>query len=160
MMRWFRRERASVGAAAPAGTAAAERPRRGVLVVDGNIADAAAVVQTGDKVSEMVSTAYSIAKAVGLVARFRYKTILFAHEQIDGSGEDLVRQLRDRGLLEATRLYAMSAGNPTVAAMKYIGLPVDDFLAKPVPPAVLANLLTLPRKAQDRPAPTSDGASP
>ena len=159
MMKWFRREKGSADSSTPAAALPADRPKRGTLVVDGAIADAAAVVQAGDKAGEFVSTAYSIAKAVGLVARFRYKTILFAHEQIDGSGEDLVRQLLDRGLLDATRLYAMTAGNPTVAAMKYIGLPVDDFLGKPVSPAALVNLLTLPRKAKEQPPSPSDGAA-
>jgi DNA-binding response OmpR family regulator len=117
-------------------------------VVDGDIAAAAAAVQVGDKTNEIVSTAYSIGKALGLAARFHYKTILLAHEQIDGTGEDLVRQLKDRGLIDLTRLYTMTRANPTVVAMKYIGLPVDDFLAKPLPPAQLASLLALPRKTE------------
>jgi hypothetical protein len=116
MMKWFRR------GAAPAESAtkpapqvqALERVKRGVLVVDGDIAAAAAAVQVGDKTNEIVSTAYSIGKALGLAARFHYKTILLAHEQIDGTGEDLVRQLKDRGLIDLTRLYTMTRANPTV----------------------------------------------
>lgn len=148
MIRWFRGKRSSGPRPAAAAAPAAERPNRGVLVVDGNIGAAAVVVQVGDKAGEIVSTAYSIGKAVGLITRFRYKTILFDHEQIDGTGEDLVHQIRDRGLVGTTRLYAMTPGNPTVAAMKYVGLPVDDVLAKPVPPVMLASLLKLPRKAE------------
>lgn len=149
MMKWLRRARPPAESAPPPPAAAAtERPKRGVLVVDGSVAAAAAVVQVGDKTNQIVSTAYSIGKALGLATRFDYKTILFDHEQIDGTGEEFVRQLRDRGLIGATRLYAMTGGNPTVVAMKYVGWPIDDFLAKPVPPAQLANLLALPRKTE------------
>lgn len=149
MMKWLRRvPPPAKGDPRPTATTVEERPKRGVLVVDGSIAAAAAVVQVGDRTNQIVSTAYSIGKAVGLAARFDFKTILFDHEQIDGTGEEFVRQLRDRGLIGMTRLYALTGGNPTVVAMKYVGMPVDDFLTKPVPSAQLANLLALPRKAE------------
>lgn len=142
--------------ATPAGAApdaATSRPDRGVLVVEDDGFYASLLARAGERLKEAVSTARNVEEAENLARRFRYKTMFVDHYMVGGNGEAFVRFLRDNNLAGATRIFVMTGENPAVVALKYAGMPVDEFMKKPIPVDRLIELLRLPPRADGGGAP-------
>lgn len=133
-----------------AGSAQAEaRPLRGILVVEDDGFYSSLLVRAGERLKEAVSTARNVDEAQNLAKRFQYKTMFVDHYMVGGNGEMLVRFLKENNLVGATRVFVMTGENPSVVALKYAGLPVDEFLKKPIPVDRLVELLRLPPRSDD-----------
>lgn len=132
-----------------ASAATASRPDRGVLVVEDDGFYASLLVRAGERLKEAVSTARNVEEAENLARRFRYKTMFVDHYMVGGNGEAFVRFLKDNNLAGTTRIFVMTGENPAVVALKYVGMPVDEFLKKPIPVDRLVELLRLPPRADD-----------
>lgn len=137
----------SKGGSAEPAAAADARPERGILVVEDDGFYASLLVRAGERLKEAVSTARNVEEAENLARRFRYKTVFVDHYMVGGNGESFVRFLKDSNLAGTTRIFVMTGENPAVVAMKYGGMPVDDFLKKPIPIDRLVELLRLPPRS-------------
>lgn len=140
------KKKAGGGDAQPA--AAETRLERGILVVEDDGFYASLLVRAGERLKEAVSTARNVEEAQNLTRCFRYKTIFVDHYMVGGNGDSFVRFLKDNNLVDETRLFVMTGENPAVVALKYAGLPVDEFLKKPIPVDRLVELLRLPPRTE------------
>lgn len=138
-----------------AATPAEARISRGILVVEDDGFYANLLVRAGERLKEAVSTARNVEEAQNLAKRFHYKTMFVDHYMVGGNGETFVRFLKENDLAAATRVFVMTGENPSVVALKYVGLPVDEFLKKPISVDRLVELLRLPPKTDDAAASSS-----
>ena len=119
------------------------RQVKDVLLVDDDPVYVRALSRIAEKSGlDSVSVARDIEEAERLAAMFRYRTILLDHFMVKGNGNFFVRWLVSNNIADGSAIYVMS-GEPIAELTHYYeGLPVAQFLSKPIGVNTLASLFT------------------
>ncbi|MGE0363969.1 MAG: ATP-binding protein [Vicinamibacterales bacterium] len=126
---------------APAGPG---RPRR-VLVVDDNVDNADTLAQYLRRRGHLVETAYDGDSAWRAAARFRPDVVLLDIGLPNMTGHDVCRAIRAQPWGVTMRIVAQTGWGQDADRQRSRDAGFDDHLVKPVDPAIVADLVAVPR---------------
>lgn len=125
----------------------AQQPKLRVLVVEDNLDSVHSMAMLIKTIGHEVQFAINGLAAIDIARKFRPDVVLLDIGLPDFSGNDIARQLKWEPGLESTRIIAVSGLAQEDARQRALDAGCEDFLAKPVSPAALEDLLA---KAQPK----------